>query len=516
MTRYEVLIAGAGPTGLVLALWLTHFGVRLRIVDKVAEPGTTSRALGIQARTLELYNQVGLAQKLVERGLKFTAANLWVRGRPIARVPFGDMGVGLSPYPYMLIFPQDEHERLLIARLGELGVAVERPLELVAFEERGDCIVAQLKHPDGIVERCEASYIAGCDGARSSVREALATGFPGGTYAHMFYVADIVGTGPVIDKELHVALDDAAFLAAFPMAGDGHARLIGTVKEDAANANKSLQWSDVSEVILQRLKVEIGKINWFSTYHVHHRVAANFRKGRAFLLGDAAHIHSPVGAQGLNTGLGDAVNLAWKLAAVCQQRAPARLLDTFEPERIAFADRLIATTDRAFKLVTSESARARWVRARAVPFLMPKLFSRQSIRRLMFRTLSQTSIEYRRSALSQGSAGEVHAGDRLPWIKLEGAGNLFDNYAPLCALDWQVHVYGNASPTLEALCNQRGVALHTFMWTDAMQYAGIAPNAAYLLRPDGYVGCADASAGGETLARYLDTWVLHARQAKPA
>src|SRR5215471_18355083 len=261
MTRYEVLIAGAGPTGLVLGLWLTHFGVRFRIVDKVAEPGTTSRALGVQARTLELYNQVGLAQKLVERGLKFTAANLWVRGRPIARVPFGDMGVGLSPYPYMLIFPQDEHERLLIARLGELGVAVERPLELVALEERADCVVAQLKHPDGTVERCEASYIAGCDGARSSVREALATGFPGGTYAHIFYVADIVGTGPVIDKELHVALDDAAFLAAFPMAGDGHARLIGTVKEDAANTNESLQWSDVSDVILKRLKVEIGKIN---------------------------------------------------------------------------------------------------------------------------------------------------------------------------------------------------------------------------------------------------------------
>ena len=515
MARYDVLIAGAGPTGLVLALWLSHLGARFRIVDKASEPGTTSRAIGVQARTLEFYNQVSLAQKLVERGLKFTTANLWVRGRPIAKVSFGDMGVGLSPYPYTLMFPQDEHERLLIARLDELGVTVERPLELVVFAERADCIVAQLKRPDGSIEMCDASYIAGCDGARSIVREAVNAGFPGGTYAHIFYVADVVGTGSVINKELHVALDDAAFLAAFPMAGEGHARLIGTVREEAAHANRTLQWSDVSDIILKRLKIEISKINWFSTYHVHHRVARNFRKGRAFLLGDAAHIHSPVGAQGLNTGLGDAVNLAWKLAAVCQQRASARLLDTYEPERIAFAHRLIATTDRAFKLVTSDGALARWIRTRVVPFAMPKLFGRQWVRRLMFRTISQTAIEYRRSALSCGAAGNVHAGDRLPWVKLEGVGNLADNYVSLCALDWQVHVYGNASPGLQALCRDRGVTLRAFPWRDAMGSAGIAANAAYLIRPDGYVGCADTSAEAKALAQYMDTWELRPSRAKP-
>lgn len=507
-----MLIAGGGPTGLVLALWLARFGVRFRIIDKASEPGTTSRAIGVQARTLELYRELGLADEIVERGLRFGTANLWVRGRPVAKVPFGDLGTGISRYPYMLMFPQDEHERFLIDRLAELGVTVERPVELVSFEEHADGIVAKLKRSDGGSETCEAGYLAGCDGARSAAREVLKSGFPGGTYGRMFYVADTVGTGPVMNKELHVALDDAEFLAVFPMAGEGHARLIGTVKESSVSAQRPLEWADVSDVVLRRLKIEITRINWFSTYHVHHRVAARFRAGRAFLLGDAAHIHSPVGAQGLNTGLGDAVNLAWKLAAVCQQRGPARLLDTYEPERIAFANRLVATTDQAFKLVTSEGAFARWVRASVVPFVMPRLFAHESIRRFMFRTISQTAIEYRQSALSSGAAGGVRAGDRLPWVKLTENGE-DDNFAPLRALDWQVHVYGDASPELSSFCKTRDLALQVVPWRDTMIRAGLAQNALYLLRPDGYVGYADERADVGELSKYAEAWVLRTRRA---
>ena len=514
MRDCDVLIAGAGPTGLVLALWLAHFGVRVRIVDKVGEPGTTSRAIGVQARTLELYRQIGLAEDVVARGLKFGAANLWVRSCRAARVAFGDMGVGVSPYPYMLMFPQDEHERMLIERLERVGIRVERPTELVGFDASADGIVAQLKHAGGGDETCEASYLAGCDGARSRVRDRLGVGFPGGTYAHIFYVADVVGTGPVMNHELHVALDDAGFLAAFPMQGDRHARLIGTVRDTAVEGGRTLQWADVSAVILQRLGIEVEKVNWFSTYHVHHRVAARFRAGRAFLLGDAAHIHSPVGAQGLNTGLGDAVNLAWKLAAVIQRRGSGRLLDSYEPERIAFAKRLIATTDRAFQAVTSDGPLARFIRTRAVPAVMPRLFALAPMRRFMFRTISQTAIEYRDSALSAGAAGGIRAGDRLPWLAMEdGAGRAeaLDNYALLRALDWQLHVYGAASATLAALCAARGLPLHAFPWRDSMAAAGFARDAAYLIRPDGYVGCAATVGELASLERYLDAWAIRPR-----
>src|SRR6185369_9442212 len=164
----EVLVAGAGPTGLVLALWLARLGVRLRIIDKAAEPGTTSRAIAVQARTLELYRQVGLADDVVRAGLPFVAANLWNTGAPVGRIPFGDMGTGKSPFPYVLSYAQDEHERLLIARLAELGVTVERPLELVDHSDNGERVVARLRGPDGKVTEQSAVYLAGCDGARST------------------------------------------------------------------------------------------------------------------------------------------------------------------------------------------------------------------------------------------------------------------------------------------------------------------------------------------------------------
>ena len=200
----DVLVVGAGPTGLVLALWLTHLGVRVRIIDKTAAPGTTSRALAVHARTLELYNQIGLADAVVERGWKALAANLWVGGKRKARAIFGEMGVGLSPYPYAILFAQDEHELLLIDRLAGRGVQVERQRELVGSDQAAGGVRARLHDATGNEEWCEAGYLAGCDGSHSAVRTGLGIGFPGGTYDHLFYVADIKGSGPTMNGELHV------------------------------------------------------------------------------------------------------------------------------------------------------------------------------------------------------------------------------------------------------------------------------------------------------------------------
>jgi 2-polyprenyl-6-methoxyphenol hydroxylase-like FAD-dependent oxidoreductase len=508
----DVLIAGAGPTGLALALWLTHSGVRVRIVDKVAEPGTTSRALAVHARTLELYRQIGIADAVVERGLKFAAANLWVKGRQVAHVYFGEMGAGISPFPYIVIFPQDEHERLLIERLASVGVAIERPVELIGLDDRGDRVVARLRTADGREEICEAAYLAGCDGARSKVRELLGIGFPGNTYTHRFYVADTEASGPIVNHQLHVALDEADFMAAFPLKGEGHVRLVGIVRDDSANDLDKLGWNDVSRGVIERLGVIVRRVNWFSTYHVHHRVVSRFRQGRVFLLGDAAHIHSPVGGQGMNTGIGDAVNLAWKLAAVVQSRTDERVLDTYEPERIAFAQRLVATTDRAFQLVTSDGPLARFVRLHVVPHVLPLIAASERVRRFMFRTVSQTSIEYRSSALSDGVAGSVHAGDRLPWVKVTDGADGADNYEPLRILDWQLHVYGEAHAQISTLCRARGIALHTFVWRDGFSKVGFERNALYLVRPDGYVAFAAIGSDSAKFERYLDLWALRSRR----
>src|SRR5215469_17267894 len=177
-----VLIVGAGPTGLVLALWLAKLGVKPRIIDKTTEPGTTSRALAVHARTLELYRQLDLADAVVEQGHKVPAVNLWVRGEATARLSFEKIGQDLSAYGFLEIFPQDEHERLLIRRLEAFGITVERQTELLRFTNKPDHILARLRRADGSEEDYAARYVAGCDGARSTVRDILGTGYPGGTY----------------------------------------------------------------------------------------------------------------------------------------------------------------------------------------------------------------------------------------------------------------------------------------------------------------------------------------------
>jgi hypothetical protein len=239
-------------------------------------------------------------------------------------------------------------------------------------------------------------------------------------------------------------------------------------------------------------------VNWFSTYHVHHRVAERFRQGRAFLLGDAAHVHSPVGGQGMNTGIGDAVNLAWKLAWTLQGRADAAILDSYELERIAFARRLVSTTDQGFTAVTSSTALARFLRLRVTPLVFPLISWSPRLRRFMFRTVSQTLINYRGSGLSEGQAGGIRGGDRLPW--LEDA----RNFDPLRSLDWQVHVCGEPSASLRAMCEARRLTLRAFPWRAPFATHGFRRNAAYLVRPDGYVALADASARREPIEAFLD------------
>jgi 2-polyprenyl-6-methoxyphenol hydroxylase-like FAD-dependent oxidoreductase len=508
MIRDEVLISGAGPTGLVLALWLARQGVSVRIVDKTAAPGTTSRAVAVQARTLELYRQIGLADEVVRAGMVNPGINLWVRGRRRAHISFGDAGADLTPYPFVLIFPQDRHERLLVERLEQMGVQVERNTELVDFEQREDHVGVRLRGPDG-EHCCQVRYLAGCDGAHSPVRHQLGAGFEGGTYDQLFYVADVVAkvnsNHAPADGEIHLSLDDADFLALFSYTDDGQARLIGSIREDRAGGGdhqapeRELKFDDVSERAIHGLGLEVKRVNWFSTYKIHHRVTDHYRHGRVFLLGDAAHIHSPAGGQGMNTGIGDAINLAWKLKAVVRGEADDRLLDSYEVERLAFARKLVETTDRVFTFVSAEGGFANFVRTRIAPMFVSAAYSVEAVREFMFRLVSQCMLNYHASPLSSGSAGKVKGGDRLPWA----AGAAIDNYAPTGTLGWQLHVYGSADDELESWCHRTGLALRVFPWERAHEDAGLEHDAAYLVRPDGYVALADADAKPEALQRYF-------------
>jgi 2-polyprenyl-6-methoxyphenol hydroxylase-like FAD-dependent oxidoreductase len=498
MKKCDVLIAGAGPTGLVLALWLARQGVDVRIVDKATSPGATSRAVVVHARTLELYRQLGLADAVVRAGTPNPAINLWVRGKRRAHIDFGDAGAGLTPYPFILVFPQDRHEKLLAAHLEEDGIEVERETELLNFEQHGDHVLARLRGPGG--DECvEARFLAGCDGASSSVRHQLHAGFEGGTYDQLFYVADVLAGGDRADGEIHLALDDADFLALFSYTDDGQARLIGSIREDRVAPDRPLHFDDVSERAIRGLGLEVERVNWFSTYKVHHRLTEHFRTRRVFLLGDAAHIHSPAGGQGMNTGIGDAINLAWKLKAVLHGEAPDALLDSYETERLAFARTLVETTDRVFTFVSAEGGFANFVRTRIAPMFVSAAYSVDAVREFMFRLVSQCMLNYHDSPLSSHAAGKVKGGDRLPWA----AGAALDNFAPTGTVAWQVHVYGDASEALSTWCHGTGLLLRVFDWERAHEHAGLARNAAYLVRPDGYVAMADAGGDPEALRGYF-------------
>ncbi len=276
-------------------------------------------------------------------------------------------------------------------------------------------------------------------------------------------------------------------------------RLIGLVPSELSH-HENLGFEDIRAQVEPLLDIKVTAINWFSTYRVHHRVADTFRVGRAFLVGDAGHIHSPAGGQGMNTGIGDAVNLGWKMAHVLQNRGDRALLDTYEPERIGFARSLVSTTDRAFTGLVGEGIAGEFTRKIIAPLVFGVVTRFSLGRHAIFRTISQMRIHYPDSPLSQGVAGDVHGGDRLPWTGV----NAKDNFEPLRSLDWQAHVYGELGKNLETACRELHLPLHVFAFSDGTKDAGLRRGALYLVRPDGYVALASSS---EQSASNLRTFV---------
>lgn len=506
MPPTDILIIGAGPTGLVLALWLAKQGVKVQIVDKAQATASTSRALAIHARTLELYSQLDVADEIVSLGHKVEATNLWSEGSYRARIPIGDVGTGLTPYPYVFILSQDVHERVLEKRLNEMGVYVDREKELVEFTDHESHVSARLRDTtttkeQGEVETCEASYIVGCDGAHSAVRRLSEIDFEGDAYTQLFFVADIEASGPTINGEAHVSFNQSDFFLMFALDDDRSARITGAI--DQSNITKDaaeITFEDLAPSIRQKMKLDVNNVNWFSTYRVHHRLAKSFQKGRAFLVGDAGHIHSPVGGQGMNTGIGDAINLAWKLASVLRGNATSSLLETYEIERRAFATTLVQTTDRAFNTIVGNGYLVSFFRTWIIPYTAPFMAQFERFRHRVFRGMSQTLVNYRHSRLSVGNIGEIQGGDRLPWAVVGDV----DNFDSLRAISWQVHVYGEVGEKLLNWCQEKNVPVTTFAWNDKYQAVGLGRDTAYLLRPDTYVAVVEPSGLPDRFDQYLE------------
>lgn len=511
----DVLIVGAGPTGLMLALQLARRGVRVSIIDRHSGPAQQSRALGVQARTLEIYAKLGLAEPAIDLGKIGTGANLWANGRRMGRVPLGDAGKTVTPYPYILVLGQDDNELLMGERLRELGVDVQWNTELVALEQDAHRVHALLKQADGSTRELSASWVGGCDGARSPVRNLCGIDFPGAPYEHVFFVADTESMGDMTPNEVNVYLWRSGFHLFFPMRGENRWRIVGIVPPELRGRD-DLALESVAATLQQEAgaNLRIRSCDWFSTYRIHHRRAERFRHGRCFLLGDAAHVHSPVGAQGMNTGLQDAYNLGWKLALVVNGQADADLLDSYEAERIPVAQRLLGSTDQMFRLIVSDNPLAGLFRTQIAARIARIAMRWGPMQRLAFRTVSQTSIHYRDSRLSKQICvlphDAPHPGDRFPWLKLRlrENGHVHDLYQWLDDTRCHLLVFGQSLPSDELRSFGGLLQMHEIPElpeNDAARAAANLPRRSfYLLRPDGHIGLCGERLDPAAISRYLE------------
>jgi 2-polyprenyl-6-methoxyphenol hydroxylase-like FAD-dependent oxidoreductase len=510
----DVLIVGAGPTGLMLANQLARRGVRVSIIDRHARPARETRALGVQARTLEIYQKLGVIDRALELGKVSNGANLWANGKKKGRIPLGDAGQNVTPYPFILVLGQDDNERIMGDKLRDWNLSVQWNTELVALDQRSDHVEATLRRPDGATRKITAAWVGGCDGAHSAVRELNAIGFPGAPYEHVFFVADVEMTGTMVADEVNIYLWKSGFHLFFPMRGENHWRIVGIVPEPLRERD------DVTfDEVIPSIRGEAGSAlsfkncSWFSTYRIHHRAAARFRDRRCFLLGDAAHIHSPVGAQGMNTGLQDAYNLGWKIALVVDGKADAALLDSYEAERIPVARRLLETTDRAFRMVVSDSALAGLLRTQVLARIAAFAMSRARIQQYAFNLVSQIGIQYRDGPLSESAArlpdAAPQAGDRFPWLKLRlrAEAPVEDMFQSLNDTRFHLLAFGQPAPVgqIPALGDLLQVhAIPDDPGNDSeLTRARIPWPSFYLLRPDGHVGLCGTQIDATAISRYI-------------
>lgn len=455
----EVLVCGAGPTGLMLANWLVKLGVDTIVVDEKDGPTVQSRALVVQARSLEIYDQLGIVDEVLRQAGRAVALAPGFGPRVFGRIPLGPAGAGVTPYPWIEVLEQSRNEQILYANLRALGGDVRWGAGVSALRRTGDGVEATVGG-----ETITARFCVGADGANSIVRRARDIAFDGVTNPHRFFVIDAAGAAGLVENAINVRPGGRDFLIAFPMRGRGNWRLIGLA------ADEDVAESEIRDRMRDGFAVTYDTSRWFATYKVHHRVARTFRDGPFLLAGDAAHVHSPVGGQGMNTGLQDAHNLAFKLADVLRGRAGDAWLDRYEAERRPVAEILVATTDRLFGVVTSQKPGWRAFRRAVIPLLAPvgvRLAPRPG---RFFQYVAQIRIHYR---MGPPGPRDPVVGRRLPWA---GA-----NYEVLRSLQWQIHRYGQST----AAAPQIGIPVHTF--PPAPPATGLRPGRFYLVRPDGFV-----------------------------
>jgi 2-polyprenyl-6-methoxyphenol hydroxylase-like FAD-dependent oxidoreductase len=508
--KTDVLIVGAGPTGLNLACQLVRHGVDFVVVEKNEGVTPFSKAIGVHARTLEIYEQLGLAREAVERGSIAGKVRLLAGGELRGEFNLSDVGEGMSPYPFVLMLEQSKNERLLYDHLKSRGRDVLWNTELESLSQTEAGVTAEVKTAAGASLTIEAKYLVGCDGAKSPVRHALGLSFEGSTFERTFYVADAEVDWQFGHDALTVSLSKETFVLFFPLKGEKRYRIVGVFPDEFAKDEGDVLYEEIEARIKQEAELELDMhdVEWFSTYKVHTRHVSSFDEGRCFLAGDAAHIHSPAGAQGMNTGIQDGYNLAWKMALVLKGEAGEKLLDTYNEERLENARNLLRTTDRMFQLAAGPEWFLAFLRTNVFPAVAGFLFSYDAVKRFVFPLVSQIGINYRHGSLSRHAGDEdfkVKAGDRMPYFLVDGE-SVYDRLRqPKFHLLAFTGETGSAQASEAASPNSDLIDFNAIPLSPQVEQAfGTDRPFNVLLRPDNYIGYISSGPPSGELKAYLN------------
>jgi 2-polyprenyl-6-methoxyphenol hydroxylase-like FAD-dependent oxidoreductase len=421
----DVLIAGAGPVGLMMGCELARRGIPFRIIDKSEGPSVLSKAIAIHARTLETFDLMGIIEPILQKGKRVNGLNIWMGEKePSIKIELENLK---STYPFLLDLPQSETEKILIEYLSRFGKAVERGTELLGFSQDEDKVHAVLRNKNGQEEEADFLYLIGCDGSHSTVRHKLEIPFEGSEYPESFVLADVKVTWDKEEDTAHVFLTKEGIMGAFPY-GHSRYRIMADIESDSNERKVPEPTLEQIQAIVDRrgpINTKLSDAKWLGGFRSHLRHVTQTRHGRVFLVGDAAHIHSPAGGQGLNTGVQDAFNLAWKLAMVLNNKASKSLLDTFEEERLPVAETVLKMSDMMLKTMTNSNPFIQNLRKHIAPLLMNKEF----IQKRMRNQVSEIAINYRNSSIVEQShfmtsplhKHRIHAGDRLPDVTFQSS-----------------------------------------------------------------------------------------------
>jgi 2-polyprenyl-6-methoxyphenol hydroxylase-like FAD-dependent oxidoreductase len=486
-----VLVVGAGPTGLTAAIELKRAGFAVRIIDKSDHPALYSQALVIQARTLEQLQRYGIADQAAQRGRKLTQVNFLSDRKPILSLELNRIN---SLYPYVLLLPQTQTEQLLNTCMESFGVETERNTELVSLIQNGNQTHAVLRRADGSSEEIRPRWVIGCDGAHSTVRKAAGIIFEGASIGIAFFLGDLELEGPDLPGDaitLHFHHGDVVFMGRI---SDRITRVIVASSRIADPQNfdfpRELTLNDFQRVIdAAGIKVRVRSAEWLTPFHVTDRQAQHYRIDNLFLAGDASHIHSPVGGQGMNTGIQDVANLVWKMAAV-SRGADDSLLDSYEEERRAVGEALLRFTERGLKLVTASNTFVEALRDSFAPFLS-KI---DPVQEAAVAFISETAIAYRSSSIvaDRGGDGGLRAGDRMPDLPVGTNGSsttLLRNWTQARHL---VIPYNADADELDGLKMRLPLADVYQLYSADLNQKGRKllgrSKKLFILRPDGYIG----------------------------